>query len=116
MPRKWLAVVGLALLLTAAGAFVVGYRIGGDRAIHITIYTGDGRTSDDMASLQVGDRFYAFRSNVAWTDSTGSFHEDGWPECLPKGSDVKNVRFAAAVLWVGDVGISPILWVDCRQQ
>lgn len=51
-----------------------------------------------------------------WTDSTGSLHDQGWPDCLPRLTEAKGVRIAAAVLWVGGSGVSPIVWVDCQSH
>ena len=113
MSRKLSAALAVAVLVVAA-AFGAGCRIGGDRALHLPIYTADCHTGADVASCQVGDWWYGFRSTVDWTDSTGSLHDQGWPDCLPRMSEVKAVRIAAAVLWVGGSGISPVVWVDCQ--
>ena len=43
-------------------------------------------------------------------------HEDGWPDCLPKLQEVKGVRIAAGILYLGDTGNGEarVVWVDCR--
>ena len=115
MSRKLVAAL-VALLVVVAAAFGAGYQIGGDRALHLTTYTADCYAGGDVASCQVGDWWYGFRTTVNWTDSTGSLHDQGWPDCLPRLSEVKGVRIAAAVLWVGGSGISPIVWVDCQNH
>lgn len=105
--------MGAALAL--AVAFGVGYRVGGDRAMHLDIYTGDCRTTADAASCLVGDKWYSFESGVSWTGPGASGSRWGWPSCLPKQQDVKGVRFAAPELWVGDdFTLAKVLWVDCR--
>ncbi len=114
MTTKERTLAVLAGVLIAGAAFGAGYRIGSDSAAHPTVYTADGYVGGDMASFQVGDTTYGFRSTVNWTDSAGSFHSSGWPECLPKTQTVKGVRFAGAVLWVGNIGVSSVLWVDCQ--
>ena len=104
----------LAAALLAAAAFGAGLFVAGDHSLHPSIYTADGYVGGDQASFQVGDAWYGFESTVSWTDRDGSFHEDGWPECLPKVQEVKGVRIAASVIWVDGIGTSRVLWVDCR--
>jgi hypothetical protein len=106
----------LVALLIVGAAFAAGYRVGGDSAAHPPVYIADGHVGADQASFQVGDTTYGFDSSVSWTDSAGSFHDSGWPGCLPKLQLVTGVRFAAAALWVGQVGVSPVVWVDCRSH
>jgi hypothetical protein len=111
--KKLLVALGATLALVIA--FGAGYRIVGDKATHLEIHTGYCRTTADAASCQVGDTWYAFEQAVTWTDDTGAQHSPSWPDCLPKGADIKDLRFAAAVLWVqNDFGVSQVVWVDCR--
>jgi hypothetical protein len=115
MARSWVVLAAVVAVVMAAAAFGAGYWVGSDGGkIRPSIYTGDGYAGADQTSLTVGETTYGFKSTVMWTDSDGSFHQDGWPECLPKVSEVKNVRFAAAVLWVEDIGSAQVIWVDCR--
>jgi hypothetical protein len=112
--RNMLAAFGV--LLIAVVAFAAGYWVGSDRATHLPIYTADGYVGANQASFQVGDTWYGFESTVSWTDSGGTFHDDGWPECLPQLQEVKGVRIAAAVLWVDGIGVSRVVWVDCQNR
>lgn len=114
MTTKQRITAALVVLLIAVATFGVGYRMGGDSAIHPTVYTADGYVGADVASFEVGDMYYGFRSSVSWTDSAGSFHDSGWPECLPKIQTVKGVRFAGTTLWAGNVGLASVVWVDCQ--
>jgi hypothetical protein len=112
--QRSLGALGAVLIVIAA--FGAGYRIGGDSATHPPVYTADGHVGADQASFQVGGTTYGFVSSVSWTDSAGSFHDSGWPGCLPKLQLVTGVRFAAATVWVGQAGVSPVLWVDCQSH
>jgi hypothetical protein len=103
-------------LLALAVVFAAGYWLGGERALHLPIYTGDGYVGANQASFPVGDTTYGFESSVAWTDKTGAEHDSGWPECLPQLHDVKGVRFSGAILWHGDSGIARVVWVDCQDH
>jgi hypothetical protein len=107
---------GAAVILALVVAFAAGSWIGGERALHLPIYTADGYVGADQASFLVGDMTYGFESSVAWTDSTGAEHEGGWPDCLPKLHEVKGVRFSGAVLWHETSGIARVVWVDCRKH
>jgi hypothetical protein len=109
--RRW-ATALLAVVLV----FGAGYWVGGERALHLPTYIGDGYVGADQASFQVGDTWYGFESSVAWTDGSGAEHSEGWPACLPKLHDVKHVRFAGAVMWHGGSGEATVVWVDCQNQ
>ena len=113
MTTKHRITAGLAALLVAVAVFGAGYLAGGTAATHPTVYVGDGYVGADQATFQVGDTSYGFNSSVSWTDSAGSFHDRGWPACLPKVHEVKGVHFAGAVIWAGGVGLSSVVWVDC---
>jgi hypothetical protein len=107
-----LGVVVAAIALIAA--FGVGYFVAGVNGAHPPVYTGGGQVGDSQASFQVGDTTYGFEDSVAWTDRSGSFHDGGWPDCLPKLQSVTGIRFAATTLWLGNVGVAKIVWVDCQ--
>ena len=115
MRSKLLPTLMVAVVVGVA-AFGVGYWIRGDGELHPPIYTADCHTTSDAASCTVGNTTYGFRSDVLWTDNTGSSHEDGWPECLPHFQTVKAVRFAASVVWIGTSGSSVVLWVDWQNR
>ena len=107
--------LGLVVAVVVVAAFGAGYLIGGGAAAHPPVYTGDGYVGADQASFEVGDTTYGFESTVNWTDSGGAFHDGGWPDCLPKLQQVTGVRFAASTVWVGNVGVAEVLWVDCQR-
>src|SRR5664280_445512 len=101
MSRKWWAALVVAVVV--ASAFGAGYKVGSDDSMHEAIYTADCYTgAATVASCQVGDVTYGFRSAVNWTDSGDVGHSDSWPDCLPPLQEVKGVRFAAAWLPIGD--------------
>ena len=67
-----------------------------------------------MASIQVDDWFYGLQDSVAWIDSSGSHHPDGWPSCLKRGNEV-TVRFGAVPVTLPDGGdFRAVVYVDCR--
>src|SRR3954466_12143820 len=101
--HRRIGLMGAALIALAA---LAGYWVGVETTSHPPIYVGDGYVGADRASLRVGDTTYGFRSSVSWTDSSGSFHDDGWPDCLPTLHEVTGVRFAGTVTWVGQAGNS----------
>ena len=114
MTTKRSMVGALAALLVAIAMFGAGCLVGGNAAAHPAVLIGDGYVGADQATFQVGDASYGFNSSVSWTDSAGSFHDHGWPECLPKTQPVKGVRFEVAKFWAGNVGLEPVVWVDCQ--
>jgi hypothetical protein len=112
--RSLRAIVVVSCLLIGLTGLGVGYVLGAANGSHPPVYVGSGYVGSDVVSLQVGDTVYGFRGSVAWTDRSGSFHADGWPDCLPHLQEVGNVRFAATTEWFGDVGVTRVSWVDCR--
>jgi hypothetical protein len=115
MSRKWLAALVAAVVV--ASAFGAGYKVGSDNSTHAGFYTADCYTGAAVASCQVGDTTYGFKSIVNWTDSGGVGHLDGWPDCLPPLQEVKGVRFAGAWLPIGkDATSATVVWVDCQSH
>ena len=114
MTTKHGIMAGLAALLVAFALFGAGYLARGHDATHPTVFVGDGYVGADQASFQVGDTWFGFQSSVSWTDSSGSFHDSGWPACLPRIQAVTGVRFEGATLWAGNTGFSSVVWVDCQ--
>ena len=117
MNTRLIAIVGAVVaVMIAITAFSVGYKAGGNGQLQVPIVVADGYVGADQASFQVGNVGYGFQSTVEWTDSSGSMHEDGWPDCLPKLQEVKGVRIAAGILYLGDTGNGEarVVWVDCR--
>jgi hypothetical protein len=106
----------VAAILIAVAAFSVGYRVGGNGEFRPTVYIGDGSSGADVATLQAGGTSYGFRTTVAWTDASGSYHSDGWPDCLPRQAQLTGVRFAGAMVMVESGGEARVLWVDCRKR
>jgi hypothetical protein len=100
----------IALILAAA----VGYFVGSSQRTELTYYTASGQVGADVASFEVSDTTFGFRTSVAWTDRAGVEHPHGWPECLPRLQSVTGVRFGGAVIWHGNTGYAQVLWVDCR--
>jgi DNA-binding CsgD family transcriptional regulator len=109
--RPWIAVTAVIAL---ALSFGLGSATRSAENLRLTVYEGNGYVGADVASFQVGETWYGFRSSVAWTDRAGTEHYGGWPDCLPRLQSVEGVRFGAAVVWHGNSGEGLILWVDCR--
>jgi hypothetical protein len=43
-------------------------------------------------------------------------HIGGWPDCLHPLQEVKGIRIAAGIVYIGDTGTGTgqVAWVDCR--
>jgi hypothetical protein len=102
--RAWL-LVGAVLL-----AGLAGFLIGSERS-DVMDLEGRAHVGDHMASIESGGWFYGLSDSVAWIDEAGSFHEDGWPECLGRAGTEQNIRFGAVA--VPSIGIRAVVYVDC---
>lgn len=107
---SWLWVL-VAVLLAAT----VGYLAGRSQGQQVQVLRGTAQVGDHVASIQVGDWAYGVSDSVAWYDAAGSWHEGGWPECLPQVTEVAAVRFAATTVTRPDGStFRPVAYVDCR--
>lgn len=115
--RAWSAAVVTAIVVVSFGA---GFWTGSGSSKGYAIYTGDCYAGATGASCTIGDMTYGVASVVAWTDANGvgrgGADDPGeWPTCMPRLQETKSVRFAGAMLPVGDSGqAATIVWVDCR--
>lgn len=109
--RSYLLFVGGAVIVAAVLGFALGSHGNG-----VATMSGNAYVGDHVASIKSGDRYYGVRDSVAWFDASGSFHEDGWPDCLgPAGSEV-GVRFGALPVTVPGSGLTfyDVAYIDCR--
>jgi hypothetical protein len=101
-------------------SFGAGFWTGSGSSKGYAIYTGDCYATATGASCTAGGATYGVSSVVAWTDANGvgrgGVDDPGeWPTCLPPLQETKSVRFAGAMLPVGDSAmVATIVWVDCR--
>jgi hypothetical protein len=103
--RSW-ALVGAVLL-----GGLAGFLIGSDRS-GVAELEGRAAVGDHVATIESGGWSYGLSQSVAWIDASGTFHEDGWPECLGSAGTRPNIRFGAVS--VPSLGIRAVVYVDCR--
>jgi hypothetical protein len=96
-----------ALLLSGLAGFVIG-----SQRSDVAELEGRAHVGDHMASIDSDGWFYGVSDSVAWIDASGSFHEDGWPDCLGSPGTRPSVRFGA--IDVPTLGIRAVVYVDCR--
>ncbi|HEY8439337.1 MAG TPA: hypothetical protein VIK65_12065 [Candidatus Limnocylindrales bacterium] len=106
-----------AAVVAATIGFVAGGAAGaaGVFGLHVPTSVGAGYVGEKVATLEADGTSYGVRDSVAWRDTSGSYHESGWPSCLSPG-DVNGVRFSGATIWTGDSGSATVLFVDCWSQ
>jgi hypothetical protein len=103
--------------VTVAVAFVLGGGLGYAMASNqssVEELAGRASVGSHVASIQVGDRFYGVSESVAWIDASGSYHDDGWPDCLGPAGTTSTVRFGAEDVELPDGGgFTVVVYVDC---
>jgi hypothetical protein len=115
----WLAAIAAVIVVASFGA---GYWVGTSNSKGYTIYVGDCYAATNEASCTVGDLTFGVSEVVAWTDVNnvgkgGPNDPAEWPTCLPPFQTTKGVRFAGALLPIGDgATVATIVWVDCRAR
>ena len=119
MRQSSAAVIAFAIVVALAAS--VGYGVGvGVRAgprmsetkvFHdVPAYAGDGQVSASVDGVT-----YGVSGEVAWMDASGSWHEQGWPACVPPRTESRITFGGAVVLGPTGTGGYRILWVDCRK-
>jgi hypothetical protein len=104
-----LRVVALIAVAVALGFLIGTWRSG------VTIETGRADSKGDGGGSIITDGWtYGFSSDVAWTDSSNSWHDGGLPDCLPPLSSVEGLRFAWVEAKVEGTTFRPVVWIDCR--
>ena len=112
------ALIPLALVIAIAGiiGFGVGVQVGaGPRMSEVKefrdvpAYAGDRQVSATADGVT-----YGVSGDVPWVDASGSYHDNGWPECVPFRTQSR-ITFGGAVIYGPTrTGSARIVWVDCR--
>jgi len=108
---RWL----LILIATALLAATAGYVAGGGRS-SVSVLTGNAYSGIGQVSAEAPDGVvYAIPVDwIWWTDSSGSLHENGRPECLPAVGKSGPVKFAAVQWTAQGMTQRSVVWVLCR--
>lgn len=116
--RQSIAAV-ITVVIVVAVAASVGYRLGAgagprmsDTKVYrdVPAYAGDGQVSATVDGVT-----YGVSGHVPWVDASGSWHEQGWPACVPPRSQLRLTFGGAVVLGPTGTGSYRMLWVDCRK-
>ncbi len=101
------------IIVALVAAAVIGFIVGSDRNRFDNL-TGTAIVGNHVASIRADDTYYGVRVSVAWFDTSGSFHEDGWPDCLTSGSEV-NVGYGVVPVTAPESGLTfyDVTYIDC---
>lgn len=98
-----------ALALSATGCAAV-------QPSNVEIRNGEAHSAEGAISIETSDWTYGLPlDGVRWVDGSGSWHEDGRPECLMPSEQTIPVTFAAAEVTVEGVSWRPVVWVSCEK-
>lgn len=104
------SVVGALLIALGVGG---GYLLGTHRP-DATVLTGTFYTGYREASAQVDGFWYGIVANVSeWEDAAGTWHQDGWPNCLNRvGYHTITFGYVPVSLPSG-ASWREVVWVSC---
>lgn len=112
MPKPLLA--AFVVFLLAIG-LALGFGLGAGKAAPRWQQTpANANAENKVASFQGASWTYGVRGSVAWIAEDGTFHEDGWPDCLNERTTNAFILVTPRTVEIGDTGIRPVLAVDCR--
>lgn len=118
-PRASLSAL-IALVLVVGIAGFVGYGLGlqagtGPRMSEVKTFRDvPAYVGDAEVSATVDGATYGAAGQMAWVDASGSYHDGGWPTCIPFRTQSR-ITFGGSVIY-GPTGTGSyrIVWVDCR--
>jgi len=107
---RWLFI----LIATALIGAIAGYAAGGGRST-VSVLTGNAYAGIGQVSAEAPDGVvYSIPVDGSWwTDSKGSLHGNGRPECLPPVGKSGPVKFAAVQWTVEGMTQRSVVWVLC---
>lgn len=112
MRHLW-AVVVTALLTAAGVGGAAGYAVAAHGS-NVAVLTGSFYVGDHEASAQLNGWVYAISEGVGWLDSSNSWHESGWPDCLGPIGTTRTVRFGyTSVDGPTSQSWRQVVWVSC---
>jgi hypothetical protein len=116
--RPIAAVIALAIGVAAAAFVGFGMAIGvgaGPRMSETKVFRDvPANAGDSQVSATVDGVTYGVSGDVPWVDASGSWHEQGWPACVPPRSQPRVTFGGAVVFGPTGAGSYRMLWVDCR--
>lgn len=107
------------ILASVVGALLISLGVGGGyllgtRRSDVTVLAGTFYSGAKEAGGQVDGWWYGIKASVPeWEDATGTWHQDGWPDCLNR---VGYHRITFGYIPVGlPSGASwrEVVWVAC---
>ncbi len=110
LDQRWFAIAAAAVL----GA-LVGFLVGVNHST-LAVRSCKAYAAPTQATATCSDGWaYAIPvDNVRWRDSSGRWHQDGRPDCLPRGPQaVERITFASVEATIDGVGWRPVVWVSC---
>jgi hypothetical protein len=102
-------VIVVFLLFSVVGAYYLGARS------TVMYLTGSAHSAEGAITIEADGWSYGVPMDGSWTDSQGSLHDRGRPECLPPSTSlIKDVHFAAMNVSAAGIGWRPVVWVGCN--
>jgi len=98
----------------AVACFGLGYTVHGTSELDPPTSTATCLIGAVDGSCSIGSTSYGLLSSVSWTDGGGVFHDSGWPDCLPKMSQVDHVQIQADWIALGSSREARVFWVNCH--
>ena len=94
-------------------AAAAGYLIGARRDT-VSVRSAMVYSAGSISTAPVEGWTYGIPLDVPWTDASGSFHQNGRPDCLPPGTAlIGPITFGTVDVRGANMSWRQVVWVSC---
>ena len=114
MTGRRLTLLG-AVLAVATGVVGVGGYVLGIRRAGVTVLSGTAQMGDREVMITLDGWSYGFEVTVPeWQDSSGTWHDSDWPNCLDSVGSTRRIQFGEVAVTTPDgMSTREVVWVSC---
>jgi hypothetical protein len=98
------------MVVVGVGGYVLGIRQAG-----VTVLSGTAQMGDREVIIALDGWSYGFEGTVPeWHDSSGAWHDSGWPNCLDSVGSTRRIQFGEVPVTTPDgMSTREVVWASC---